>query len=112
MYDVSLRFSRSSPRICQITASGIKNEFPHTLLILLDKLNRRLYHRLSPLNWLTRRRYMSIKPRKPPGDQGRTLFNKSGIGILELGDFEPDDGIEREVRASILTADGDTAEFH
>ncbi|TQV85758.1 alkaline phosphatase family protein [Exilibacterium tricleocarpae] len=105
VYDVTLRFSRQSPRICQITASGIKNEFPRTLLLWLDKLNRWLYHRRSPLNWFTQRRYMSIRPRKPPGGKGRTLLNTSGLGVLQL------DGECKTIRTLVLTASGDELEF-
>lgn len=105
VYDVKLRFTRTSPRICQITASGIKNEFPHTLLLWLDKLNRWLYHRRSPLNWFTQRRYMTIHPRKPPGDKGRTLLNSSGLGVLKLG------AGGKLISTSILTAGGKALEF-
>lgn len=31
------------PRIWQITSSGIKNEFPHTLTEWLDRINRCFY---------------------------------------------------------------------
>ncbi len=105
VYDVKLKFSRNSPQICQITASGIKNTFPHKLLLLLDKLNRWIFHRYSPLNWLTRRRYMSIHPRKPPGTTGRTLLNRSGLGVLKLN------ADCKQIRASVLTADGEQVEF-
>ncbi len=105
VYDVTLRFSRNRPRICQITASGIKNTFPRRLLLLLDKLNRWLFHRYSPLNWLTRRRYMSIRARKPPGGKGRTLLNASGLGVLKL------DARRNAIQTSILTADGRELEF-
>ena len=105
VYDVSLKFSNTQPHICQITASGIKNEFPTTLLIFFDKLNRWLFHAYSPLNWLTRRRNMTVKTRKPPGDKGRTLLNTSGIGVLKL-DAEKD-----IIETAILGGDGNYYEI-
>ena len=55
-YDVRLRHRPDRPRIWQITSSGIKNEFPNTLLEWLDRMNRWLYAPWSPLNWFTKRR--------------------------------------------------------
>ncbi len=105
VYNVKLRFSRSSPQIFQITASGIKNEFPRALLLLLDKLNRWIFHRYSPFNWLTRRRGMSIQPCKPPGDKGRTLLNASGLGVLNISSDR------QQLKMSILTSEGNEVEF-
>ena len=105
VYDVSLKFSDTQPHICQVTSSGIKNEFPATLLLLFDKLNRWLFHAYSPLNWLTRRRHMRIETRKPPGDTGRTLLNTSGIGLLKI-DVKKD-----IIQTSILDAKGETHPF-
>lgn len=84
VYDVKLRFRRHSPRITQVTSSGIKNEFPEGLLRWFDRLNRILYARRSPLNWFTQRRTMSIRPRKPQGMGHTTLLNHSGIGMLKV----------------------------
>lgn len=84
-YDVRLRHKADSPRIWQITSSGIKNEFPHRLLEILDRLNRWLYAPRSPLNWFTKRRRMRISPRLPTGrEAGERLWNQAGIGLLEL----------------------------
>lgn len=84
-YDVRLRHKPDRPRIWQITSSGIKNEFPRTLLEWLDRLNRWLYAPWSPLNWLTKRRRLRITPRKPEGrEAGERLWNNAGIGVVEL----------------------------
>lgn len=84
-YDVRLRHKADSPRIWQITSSGIKNEFPPQLLEVLDRLNRWLYAPRSPLNWFTKRRRMRIVPRLPAGrEAGERLWNQAGIGLLEL----------------------------
>lgn len=84
-YDVRLRDDAESPRIWQITSSGIKNEFPRGLLEVLDRLNRWLYAPRSPLNWFTKRRRMRVTPRLPSGrEAGERLWNQSGIGLLLL----------------------------
>lgn len=87
VYDVRLRFRPDRPRIWQITSSGIKNEFPHTLLEWLDRMNRWLYAPWSPLNWFTKRRRMRVTPRLPEGrDAGERLWNHAGIGMVELNE--------------------------
>ncbi|MBQ0834327.1 MULTISPECIES: alkaline phosphatase D family protein [unclassified Marinobacter] len=84
-YDVRLRHRPGQPRIWQITSSGIKNEFPHTLLEWLDRINRWLYAPWSPLNWFTKRRRMRVTPRMPEGrEAGERLWNHAGIGIVDL----------------------------
>jgi hypothetical protein len=84
-YDVRLRHRPERPRIWQITSSGIKNEFPHTLLEWLDRINRWLYAPWSPLNWFTKRRRMRVTPRMPEGrEAGERLWNNAGIGLVEL----------------------------
>merc|ERR1711879_432329 len=77
---------RNSPKILQITASGLKNEFPHTLLAWFDRINLMLYGSRSPLNFLTRRRDMKIQRRRPDGSNSRVLLNHSGIGDLVMAD--------------------------
>ena len=85
VYDVRLRHRPERPRIWQITSSGIKNEFPHTLMEWLDRLNRWLYAPWSPLNWFTKRRRMRVSPWLPEGrDAGERLWNNAGIGMVEL----------------------------
>ncbi|MCC2617869.1 alkaline phosphatase family protein [Aestuariibacter halophilus] len=100
VYDISLRFRRNSPRITQITSSGIKNTFPHGLLRWLDRLNRVLYHRRSPLNWFTQRRRMVVRHRHPDDHPTRTLLNRSGIGLLSLSEKN------NKVGAESLTSSG------
>ena len=86
-YDVRLRHRPDRPRIWQITSSGIKNEFPNTLLEGLDRMNRWLYAPWSPLNWFTKRRRMRVTPRMPEGrEAGERLWNNAGIGMVELND--------------------------
>ncbi|MFG1496914.1 alkaline phosphatase family protein [Saccharospirillum sp. HFRX-1] len=105
VYDVVLRRSKHQPVITQITCSGLKNEFPASLLPGFDRLNRWLYGRKSPLNWLTKRRRMSIRTRLPEGQKGRALVNCSALGQLWLDEA----GAAREV--SLLCADGSTIKF-
>ncbi|TDF35689.1 alkaline phosphatase family protein [Alteromonadaceae bacterium M269] len=84
VYDVTLRFRHNSPKIVQVTSSGIKNEFPDKLLSWLDRLNQILYARRSPLNWFTQRRRMSIRVRRPNKSKTSTLSNGSGIGYIRF----------------------------
>ncbi|MCK7543498.1 alkaline phosphatase family protein [Marinobacter bryozoorum] len=94
-YDVRLRHRPDRPAIWQITSSGIKNEFPHTLLEWLDRINRWLYAPWSPLNWFTKRRRMRITPREPEGrDAGERLWNAAGIGMVELDE----NGVPTDIR--------------
>ncbi|MER2492549.1 alkaline phosphatase family protein [Catenovulum sediminis] len=88
VYDIRLKFRKNSPQILQFTCSGIKNEFPKRLLSVLDRLNKWLFSARSPLNVLTKRRYMTISHRIPAtSDQNNaqhTLHNASAIGLLTL----------------------------
>lgn len=85
VYDIHLRHQEQGPRIWQITSSGLKNEFPRTLLKWLDRLNRWLYAPWSPLNWLTKRRDMEVVPRLPNRRQaGERLWNAAGVGQVFL----------------------------
>ncbi|MFC6672372.1 hypothetical protein [Marinobacterium aestuariivivens] len=85
VYDVLIRFRKHSPRIWQITCSGLKNEFPRRLLDVFDGLNRWLYAPWSPLNWFTRRRAMRVEARRPSGQKrGHRLVNSSAIGLVAL----------------------------
>ncbi|HWH87154.1 MAG TPA: alkaline phosphatase D family protein [Pseudomonas sp.] len=89
VYEVLIRHRKAGPRIWQITSSGIKNEFPPTLLEWFDRLNRWLYSPRSPLNWFTKRRLMRIVPYTPEhAEAGERLWNSAGIGQVffnELG---------------------------
>jgi len=104
VYDVTLRFRKNSPRILQFTCSGIHNEFPNTLLRWFDRLNHFFYSHKSPLNFLTKRRNMSIKQREPKGFSG-SLVNKCALGHLQLNE----DGTEK--RCTLILSDGKTIDF-
>lgn len=93
VYDIEIRFRKGGPKIWQITSSGLKNEFPHRLLKIFDRLNRWLYAPASPLNWFTRRRLMRVSPRKPEGAaEGCRLVNNAGIGLVRFtADGEPEE---------------------
>lgn len=85
VYDIVVRHQRRSPHLWQITSSGIKNTFPATLLNTFDRLNRWLYAPMSPLNWFTKRRKLSVHPRDPDrASAGERLWNASGIGLVTL----------------------------
>ncbi len=83
-YDVKIRFRNRSPRIWQITSSGIKNEFPRPLLKWLDRLNQWFYGAYSPLNIFTKRRRMKIRARIPLSRNHRRLIPDSGMGMVCL----------------------------
>lgn len=105
VYDVKLRFRRSSPRIIQFTCSGIKNAFPSGLLFTLERMNRWFYGSKSILNVFTRRRDMKIKARRPSGQGHRELMNKPAVGQLTL----QQDG--NKIGCNALCSDGETIEF-
>jgi hypothetical protein len=114
VYDVSLRFRRNSPQIIQFTCSGIHNQFPDKLIKWFERFNRWLYGHRSPLNWLTKRRNMSIKERnahyeKPPTSaigEGKDIVNASSIGLLEL------DENGNELACKLILADGSLVTFN
>ncbi|MGM0522407.1 MAG: alkaline phosphatase family protein [Pseudomonadota bacterium] len=84
-YDIIIRHRQHSPKLWQITSSGVKNTFPDTLLDVFDRLNRWLYSPFSPLNWFTKRRKLAIYPRDPDrAKAGERLWNASGIGLVTL----------------------------
>ncbi|EAQ66927.1 hypothetical protein MED121_13405 [Marinomonas sp. MED121] len=89
VYQIKIRFKKHGPQILQVTASGIKNNFPEKLLNCFDTLNRLLFSSASPLNLFTQRRRMSVRWRKPDTGCKSVLYNQSGIGQLILDeDFE------------------------
>ncbi|MBF7074994.1 alkaline phosphatase D family protein [Glaciecola sp. MH2013] len=104
VYDVKLRFRRNSPKITQFTSSGIHNEFPAPLLRWFDNLNRWFYGHNSPLNWLTKRRNMSVRQRQPEGKKGK-LVNQCNIGLLSLNEDAS------EVDCRLLCSDGRDIHF-
>lgn len=105
VYDISLKFRRNSPHITQVTSSGIKNEFPEKLLLWFDRMNRILFGPHSPLNWLTKRRNMTIKHRRPHGYKVRTLYNGVAIGQLKV------DRNCEHIEASLIRPDGKKVVF-
>lgn len=106
VYDIKLRFRNGGPRIYQITSSGLRNAFPGKLLAILDRLNRWLYASWSPLNWLTKRRLMPIRPRIPSQFPiGRRLVNSPGIGWIEFDK----DGVPQKIQQ--LGASGKDHQF-
>lgn len=101
VYELHIRDRDAGPQLWQITSSGVKNEFPRSLLDWFDRLNRWLYAPWSPLNWLTKRRRLEVVPRVPDRSQaGERLWNGSGIGLLVL------DPGGRPVEIYQLNADG------
>lgn len=69
--------------LLQITASGIKNTFPQTLLDVFAWCNRVLFGKYSPFNWFTKRRKMMVSPIKPQ-DYPITLVNQCSIGRVRM----------------------------
>lgn len=104
VYDVRLRFRRNSPHITQFTCSGLKNAFPDSLIKWLDRMNRIFYRSKSPLNFFTRRRNMSVKPRHPSEGYGE-LFNGCALGVLKISHNG------REVQCKALLNNGKEVEF-
>lgn len=95
VYDIEVRHRQRGPQLWQITSSGLKNSFPDTLLDWFDRLNRWLYAPRSPLNRLTKRRALRIRPRDPDrAKAGERLWNGAGIGLVRLDD----QGRPQEVR--------------
>jgi hypothetical protein len=87
VYEVHIRQRNEGPALWQITSSGLKNEFPPRLLDWFDRLNRWLYAPWSPLNWLTKRRRMQVKPRFPSRSKaGERLWNGAGVGQVRFDD--------------------------
>ena len=83
-YDIELRFAENRPGIWQITSSGIKNEFPGSILHWIDRVNQIMYAPWSPLNIFTKRRDMTIHERIPKGKKKQRLINAAGIGRVTL----------------------------
>ncbi|MDT0596539.1 alkaline phosphatase D family protein [Glaciecola petra] len=104
VYDVSLRFRQNSPKVVQFTCSGIHNEFPDKLIRRFERANKWLYGHRSPLNWLTKRRNMSIKERESSVDK-RDIVNASSLGLLIL----TDQGTEEACK--LILADGSQVTF-
>ncbi|WP_245680710.1 alkaline phosphatase family protein [Veronia pacifica] len=104
-YDIMIRFRKSSPRIWQITCSGLRNQFPQPYLDIFEWLDRMLFGTRSPLNIFTRRKRMRIVKRLPSNNDKQYLVNSSAVGLLMLND----DGSPKEI--ALLTADNSTIHF-
>ncbi|WP_199608781.1 alkaline phosphatase D family protein [Flocculibacter collagenilyticus] len=83
-FSANERLKKDNGKIWQLTASGIKNEFPAGLLKVLDKLNRFLYARKSFFNLFTRRRKLAIKHHKSTDKTHSRLFGTANIGMIHL----------------------------
>ncbi|MEM7257029.1 MAG: alkaline phosphatase D family protein [Pseudomonadota bacterium] len=107
--DILLRRVKNSPEIWQITSSGLSNSFPPKLLTRFDRVNRWLFASRSPLNWLTRRRRMRIRQRRPSQYSGRyrhqRLVNGAGVGRVVF------DESGRPVTIEHVLADGEAVAF-
>lgn len=108
-FDILLRRVVDGPEIWQITSSGLGNSFPPALLRRFDRLNRFLFASRSPLNWLTQRRRMRIKQRRPSQYSGRyphqRLVNGAGVGRVYLNESGQPTRIEH------VLATGEVVEF-
>lgn len=105
VFDVSIRRRKHSPSIWQITASGIKNQFPSRLLKFFDWFDKWLYTSKSPLNFFTKRRRMKIKARRIGKSKHARLLNQSAIGHLTL------DREGKPTSIDLLTAEGHWINF-
>lgn len=103
-FSVQKRFGDHPNRIWQLTASGIKNEFPRKLINLLDKLDSILYGPKSPLNFFTKRWHMEVDKHQTLGEGQKYLVSDSAISLITLdnGDL---------ARYQLIHGDGHTTEF-
>lgn len=85
-FSVQARFGQHDNRIWQLTASGIKNEFPKTLLKCFDHLDSFLYARWSPLNFFTKRWQMKVTKHLCRSEHLRSpyLLSHAAISLIEL----------------------------
>ncbi len=102
-FSVKARFKNRDNRIWQLTASGIKNEFPNTLLDKLDRLDNIFYGKYSPLNFFTKRWQMKVDKHLTK-TTSRHLVGRSAISMITL-----DNG--KLVRYELLHGDGSHSEF-
>jgi len=103
-FSVQKRFGDHPNRIWQLTASGIKNEFPRKLINVLDKLDSILYGPKSPLNFFTKRWHMEVDKHQTKGKGQKYLVSDSAISLvtLEAGNL---------ARYQLIHGDGHTTEF-
>ncbi|BBN81885.1 hypothetical protein PA25_18700 [Pseudoalteromonas sp. A25] len=85
-FSVQSRFGKHHNRIWQLTASGIKNEFPKKLINLLDKLDSIFYAPWSPLNYFTKRWHMEVNKHPLQCDAAKQpyLVSDSAISLITL----------------------------
>lgn len=83
-FSVQKRFKDHPNRIWQLTASGIKNEFPRKLINILDKLDSILYGPKSPLNFFTKRWHMEVDKHQTVGEGQKYLVSDSAISLIDL----------------------------
>lgn len=83
-FSVQKRFGDHPNRIWQLTASGIKNEFPRKLINILDKLDSILYGPKSPLNFFTKRWHMEVDKHQTIGEGQKYLVSDSAISLIAL----------------------------
>ncbi|MEL0654589.1 alkaline phosphatase D family protein [Pseudoalteromonas issachenkonii] len=83
-FSVQKRFGDHPNRIWQLTASGIKNEFPRKLINILDKLDSILYGPKSPLNFFTKRWHMEVDKHQTKGEGQKYLVSDSAISLITL----------------------------
>ncbi len=103
-FSVQKRFGKHKNRIWQLTASGIKNEFPRKLINVLDKLDSILYAPKSPLNFFTKRWQMEVDKHKTKGEGQKYLVSDAAISLIEL-----DSGLLK--RYELIHADNRITEF-
>ena len=103
-FSVQKRFGKHKNRIWQLTASGIKNEFPRKLINVLDKLDSILYAPKSPLNCFTKRWQMEVDKHKTKGEGQKYLVSDAAISLIEL-----DSGLLK--RYELIHADNRITEF-
>ncbi|WP_440053235.1 alkaline phosphatase D family protein [Pseudoalteromonas sp. T1lg65] len=83
-FSVQARFGRHHNRIWQLTASGIKNEFPKSLIRALDKLDTILYGKWSPFNLFTKRWQLSVSKHPSSLTSHGYLVSDSAISLITL----------------------------
>ncbi|MBB1301370.1 MULTISPECIES: metallophosphatase [Pseudoalteromonas] len=103
-FSVQKRFGKHPNRIWQLTASGIKNEFPRKLINVLDKLDSILYAPKSPLNFFTKRWQMEVDKHQTIGEGQKYLVSDSAISLIELQQG-------KLARYQLLHPDNRTTEF-
>lgn len=87
-FSVTARFSDKDNRIWQLTASGIKNEFPRKAINVLDKLDSLLYAPYSPLNLFTKRWQMKVDKHDTSSGPQQHLVSKGAISLVNLHNGE------------------------